>query len=108
MTRDFGWDLPPGVTSSMIPGNRPEDVAWERTREKVVEMFVSEVSVALGDLGGDLPDDIPDFLLLHGASDETILKAAKALLEDVDEHIRSTTEGALEDLANEEPDDERI
>lgn len=21
----FGWDLPPGVTENMIPGNRPED-----------------------------------------------------------------------------------
>ncbi len=26
----FGWDLPPGVQVSDIPGNRPEDEAWER------------------------------------------------------------------------------
>ena len=25
-----GFNLPPGVTDSMIPGNRPEDVAWEK------------------------------------------------------------------------------
>jgi hypothetical protein len=25
MSRTFGWDLPPGVTTSMLPGNRPED-----------------------------------------------------------------------------------
>lgn len=25
----FGWDLPPGVRVSDIPGNRPEDDAWE-------------------------------------------------------------------------------
>lgn len=25
----FGWDLPPGVNVSDIPGNRPEDEAWE-------------------------------------------------------------------------------
>ncbi len=27
--RIFGWDLPPGVSASDIPGNRPEDAAWE-------------------------------------------------------------------------------
>ena len=26
----FGWDLPPGVSASDIPRNRPEDEAWER------------------------------------------------------------------------------
>lgn len=31
MSREiFGWDLPPGVRASDIPGNRPEDEAWER------------------------------------------------------------------------------
>lgn len=25
----FGWDLPPGVSVSDIPGNRPEDERWE-------------------------------------------------------------------------------
>jgi len=24
-----GFNLPPGVTTSMIPGNRPEDEAWD-------------------------------------------------------------------------------
>ena len=28
--RPFGWDLPPGVNASDIPGNRPEDAAWEK------------------------------------------------------------------------------
>jgi hypothetical protein len=28
-----GWNLPPGVTESMIPGNRPEDIAWEKAWE---------------------------------------------------------------------------
>lgn len=27
--RMFGWDLPPGCRLSDIPGNRPEDEAWE-------------------------------------------------------------------------------
>jgi len=34
----FGWDLPPGVHLSDIPGNRPEDVEWE----KVVERFYKD------------------------------------------------------------------
>lgn len=29
----FGWDLPPGVRVSDIPGNRPEDEAWEKITE---------------------------------------------------------------------------
>ena len=37
MDRTFGWDLPPGVTESMIPGNRPEDVKWERDMEEMHE-----------------------------------------------------------------------
>lgn len=28
-------NLPPGVTDSMIPGNRPEDVAWESFHELI-------------------------------------------------------------------------
>jgi len=31
--RMFGWDLPPGVRASDIPGNRPEDEVWERIYE---------------------------------------------------------------------------
>ena len=30
-------NLPPGVTESMIPGNRPEDEAWETFLETVDE-----------------------------------------------------------------------
>jgi hypothetical protein len=29
----FGWDLPPGVRVSDIPGNRPEDEEWEKILE---------------------------------------------------------------------------
>ena len=28
-----GWNLPPGVTENMIPGNRPEDVMAEQLGE---------------------------------------------------------------------------
>jgi hypothetical protein len=28
-------NLPPGVTEGMLPGNRPEDMAWEKLHETV-------------------------------------------------------------------------
>jgi len=28
-------NLPPGVTESMIPGNRPEDIEWDQLWEKI-------------------------------------------------------------------------
>lgn len=34
-------NLPPGVTESMIPGNRPEDEAWEK--------FLDDLNEKLGD-----------------------------------------------------------
>lgn len=36
-----GWNLPPGVTSSMIPGNRREDAIWDREADK----FCSDCSI---------------------------------------------------------------
>ena len=30
-------NLPPGVTDSMIPGNGPEDVEWEKMLESIQE-----------------------------------------------------------------------
>mgnify|MGYP001573324142 FL=1 len=30
MRNGFGWDLPPGVRHSDIPGERPEDYAFDR------------------------------------------------------------------------------
>lgn len=35
----LGWDLPPGVTTSMLPGNSPEEQAAEALAEKVFEML---------------------------------------------------------------------
>ena len=29
-----GWNLPPGVTTLMIPGNRYEDAIWDREADK--------------------------------------------------------------------------
>lgn len=40
----YGSSLPPGVTDSMIPGNRPEDEAWWRARDRAVEEIEAEVA----------------------------------------------------------------
>lgn len=29
-----GWNLPPGVTESMIPGNRPQDLLWDQIADR--------------------------------------------------------------------------
>lgn len=36
MDRTFGWELPPGVSERDIPGNRPEDEAWEHAVDKAM------------------------------------------------------------------------
>lgn len=35
-------NLPPGVTDSMIPGNRPEDVRYERMADRLAEVMGGE------------------------------------------------------------------
>lgn len=32
-----GWNLPPGCNSSDIPGNTPEDEAWEKMLDRLAE-----------------------------------------------------------------------
>ncbi len=39
----FGWDLPPGVRTCDLPGNRPEDIAWERACELAYEELEEEL-----------------------------------------------------------------
>ncbi len=42
----FGWDLPPGVSINDIPGNRPEDDAWDKIydnfwdKERLTKNFI--------------------------------------------------------------------
>lgn len=36
----FGWDLPPGVTTSMLPGNTPEDAAAEAVADAIYGALV--------------------------------------------------------------------
>lgn len=39
----FGWDLPPGVRASDLPGNRPADSIYER--------YLGDICLALTDAG---------------------------------------------------------
>ncbi len=34
-------NLPPGVTDNMIPGNRPEDMAWDDFCERALEQLAN-------------------------------------------------------------------
>lgn len=38
----YGSNLPPGVTESMIPGNRPEDLAEEEFVDWMLDRFYEE------------------------------------------------------------------
>jgi len=66
---NFGWDLPPGVSPGMIPGNRREDEEVDVT----ITMTVSEIE----DFGGRIPaamfqeEEVTDLLsrLVDSASD---------------------------------------
>ena len=49
----FGNNYPPGVTTSMIPGNRPEDDAWESFWKTNVPKDVYEEFVE-GDVDSDI------------------------------------------------------
>lgn len=36
----FGWDLPPGVTTSMLPGNTPAEAELEARLEAIFDRLV--------------------------------------------------------------------
>ncbi len=37
-----GWNMPPGTNESMIPGNRPEDVYWEKFWKSKIPIEIYE------------------------------------------------------------------
>lgn len=58
MTAHYGWDLPPGVRITDIPGNRPQDEAWDRALDKMDDAW-SEIDEILGGHdGGDAALDV--------------------------------------------------
>ena len=40
-------NLPPGVTDNMIPGDRPEDIAWEEFYEKWLPDVLAEAGLTV-------------------------------------------------------------
>ena len=66
-------NLPPGVTTGMIPGNRPIDRWWDYCEERVDQMTVAEFQDRLRNARaeqmealrlfviGELADDMPDY-----------------------------------------------
>jgi len=75
--------LPPGCTPSDIPGNRPEDVAWEKFMEK-------EAEVVFLDFYGREPDSIGE---IYDKRDE-------------DEEFKEELEEAFEDYRRPDPEPE--
>ena len=57
-----GWNLPPGVTTNMLPGNTPADEEMERVldelvpiaREVLAEVLNTNFSATLTEMGIDL------------------------------------------------------
>ena len=39
MRNPFGWDLPPGVSTSMLPGNSREDIAKEAMYDQIYNVL---------------------------------------------------------------------
>lgn len=64
----FGWNLPPGVKTSDIPGNRPEDVAFERMVEELMDVLEEEH----GTVTNALIDLWEEGEVLHGPDDGVV------------------------------------
>ena len=56
-------NLPPGVTESMIPGNRPEDAAWERLFDEMGSSGLhTEEAARRWRLGNEIADALDTYL----------------------------------------------
>ena len=45
-----GWNLPPGVTDSMLPGNRPEDIEFDDLVNFLEEFLSNNPEVSITDI----------------------------------------------------------
>jgi len=55
-------NLPPGVTDSMIPGNRPQDEEWDNLIEKLALMVDGEIDESEHFEKKDIPDMLRSLL----------------------------------------------
>ncbi len=39
----MSWNMPPGVSESMIPGNRPEDIAEDALYARIFDILPEEI-----------------------------------------------------------------
>lgn len=68
-----GYNLPPGCCVSDIPGNRPEDIEWERALEKAAlyieagQYTTEEVRTALGELPEEAISELANHPLVRDA-----------------------------------------
>lgn len=81
----FGWDLPPGVTTNMLPGNTPADVAAEAKADAiytVLEKFfpAAQLDECVEEIG-KLLDDAYAKGSADGHSDEAMAQDADRDLE---------------------------
>jgi len=56
----FGWDLPPGVSTSDLPGNRPEDAAIEAAYDEAYELISK---AGLLDVDEEKVDEIAELIV---------------------------------------------
>lgn len=87
----FGWDLPPGVRASDIPGNRPEDEAWENIynnfwdKERLTKTHI-------GTLITEQEYDLMEKLFYPKATDKRMVKASEV----IDNYIMAAIEYGIE------------
>lgn len=55
-----GWNLPPGVSVSDIPGNRPEDEAWERLMDRLEQSGLAADEIERRVFGDVIDVDVDD------------------------------------------------
>lgn len=76
----MSYNLPPGVTNSMLPGNRPEDVFWESVVESLSEDLQDRID---NDIDfSSLVDEVAYEVYMQGGDTK---EAVKLILERINE-----------------------
>ncbi len=87
----FGWDLPPGCRISDIPGNRPEDEAWER----IYDNFWDKERLTKTHIGVKITEqeyDLMEKLFNPKTTNKRLIKASEV----IDNYIMAAIEYGIE------------
>lgn len=87
------YNMPPGVTTSMIPGNRPEDEAEERFWQTLEERCDAE------ELNSDVPDELTRVIEIArdiGYDLGVIDARADAELAEAERHAETAEQGVFD------------